>query len=59
MSIEKILVGGGLICTLVGGITLWADRKEQKAAIDPSSKYSKNLKDNVYLVTGANTGIEY
>lgn len=57
MSIEKILVGGGLICTLVGGITLWADRKEQKAAIDPSSKYSKDLKDNVYLVTGANTGI--
>ena len=53
---EKFLLGGGLICTIAGGIILWADRRQQKAALDPSFKYGKNLNDSVYLVTGANTG---
>ena len=58
IGVEKLLVGGGLVCTFVGGITLWADRQEQKASIDPSFKFPKTLKDSVYLVTGANTGIQ-
>ena len=56
-NMEKLLVGGGVICTFVGGITLWNDLKEEKKASSPAYKYPKNLQDKVYLVTGANTGI--
>ena len=56
ISIEKFLIGGGVICTFVGGLTLWKDRQNQKRALEPAYKYPKNLEDKVYLITGANTG---
>ena len=56
LSIEKFLIGGGVICTFVGGIALWQDHKNQKATLEPSYKYSNDLTNKVYLVTGANTG---
>ena len=54
--IEKLLVGGGIICTLVGGIAIWSDYSQQKKSAEPAFKYPKNLDNKVYLVTGANTG---
>lgn len=57
INFEKFLLGGGVICTFVGGIALWKDRKNEKATLDPAYKYPTNLENKVYLVTGANTGI--
>ena len=54
--IEKLLVGGGIICTLVGGIAIWSDYSQQKRSAEPEFKYPKNLENKVYLVTGSNTG---
>ena len=54
--IEKLLVGGGVICTLVGGMVVWSDYSQQKKSAEPAFKYPKNLENKVYLITGANTG---
>ena len=58
INFEKFIIGGGVICTFVGGIAIWKDRQNEKAAQDPSINYPKNLENKVYLVTGANTGNE-
>ena len=57
--IEKLLVGGGVICTLVGGVAILSDYSQQKKSLEPEFKYPKNLENKVYLVTGANTGKFY
>ena len=53
---ERALVGGGVICTIVGGFILWKDYQAESIASKPAFKYPKKLENNVYLVTGANTG---
>ena len=47
-------MGGGLLCSLVGGYVIYADWRN---STDPMARVPKDLKDKVYLVTGANTGI--
>jgi len=47
-------MAGGVLCSVVGGYVLYKDWVNSK---DPMRKVPKDLKDKVYLVTGANTGI--
>ena len=56
-TLQKVVVGAGICCTIAGGITLWKDWDRKSAQSDPETKYAKKLDGKVYLVTGANTGI--
>lgn len=53
---QKILVAGGLTCTVVGLGVLSRDLVNAYSPEDPSPKYPKSLDGKVYLVTGANSG---
>ena len=54
INFEKFLLGGGVICTFVGGIALWKDRQNEKATLDPAYKYPTNIYIFIYLGGVAN-----
>ncbi len=51
-----LLTAGGVVCTAAGGIVLWKDMLGGDT--DTGAKvHTKSQEGNVYVVTGANSGI--